>query len=117
MSKVGIENLEEAAMAVLETMDVVDDTLADGKVNFNDLGQIMRLPSIISKFSSLGNVDDELFDLDSDEQAELTAKVKSKVIELNSDLESDKISLIAEKVILAAINLAGAVSLFTAKAA
>ncbi len=110
----GIEHLKELSDALLETVDLVDDVLADGKVNLADFGKLMSVPGIISKYKNLDGVDEEALDLDPTEEQELKAHIRAKAQELNSDIESDKAGIIAEKILLAVVNIAGAVGLFTA---
>ena len=111
---VGIENLKELSAAILETVDLADDVLADGKVNISDFTKLMSVPGIVAKYRNLSAVGDEALDLTQSEEEELKAFIRTKAVELNQDLEDDKIGEIAEKILLAVVNIAGAVSLFTA---
>lgn len=90
---------------VKETLDVVDlglsllvvgkQALADGKVNFNDVGLILSVfPKVQPAIDNAGQVPKELSELDEQDSAAVISYVKARLPEVTDDA---KARLIAEK--------------------
>jgi hypothetical protein len=99
--KVGIKETKEALKFGLMVQETIKAALADGKVDFGDLGLVIPLISSVNvAIEGADQIPDELADLDAGEFDELV-EVAKEVIE---DLTPDKY----EPVVFAALGVAKA---------
>lgn len=73
---IDVKNTKEALDLVLALYKAGDGALADGKLGFDDLAQLMAVvPKIGPAVADMGKIPQEFADLDSAEAAELVAHV------------------------------------------
>ena len=102
--KKGIENLKELATFVCEMGNGSGKALEDGKLTIADAVHFAKAGvSAPAAFIGIGQVDNEYFDLDEAEKAELNAHIAQKL-----DLPQDNIETITESILKGIIELSGA---------
>lgn len=108
----GIQAIKSFSESIIDAADTADKVLADGKVNFSDLPQLMGLSGIVSKAQNSKDVVKEALDLTNDEADEVENHIKKYASAKMGNSDNEKIERIAEKTLLAAVALAGVYSEF-----
>lgn len=104
--KKSIKELSEFGIFLCDLGNGISKSLEDGKISFSDAVYLMKAAmSAPSAFIGIGQIDEEYFDLDEEEKAELGAILAERL-----DLPQEGIEKVVEGVIRVALEFNGAVA-------
>ena len=108
MGKYDITALKAVVDVGVAVAGVVKNSLLDGKIDINDIGFLIPvIPTLGPFFENIGDVGNELFELDKEEMDELVAYTKPKVDAAFSD---EKVKAIVSNSLRLGLHLGGLIS-------
>jgi hypothetical protein len=103
METLGIQNIKEVVKFVIELGEGIDRSLADKKIDFQDIGNLLLAMNYAAPaFDDIGKVVPELKDMDESEKQELKDYIKSEF-----DIANDKLEVTIEKALAVVIDIYG----------
>jgi len=107
MEQLGIKETKELVLFVLRLLSAGDHALADGKIDFTDLGDLFGpLQSAKAAFADTNMIPKELGDLSADETAEIMKMI---------DVELELRNVNAKDIVRDVVSLAGQVAVILSK--
>ena len=97
----GIKETKEFCRFIIELAEAIDRSMADGKVGFDDVSNLVSaMMSATDAFSGITLIPNEIKDMDETEAAELIDYVKQEL-----DLSSERAEEITEKALDAGLKI------------